>query len=594
MLPKLLNNNPDIVRTDYPRPQWMRSEWISLDGKWEMAFDMGESGFERGMVKDGEYPMTVLVPFCPESKLSGIGYTDFIPALWYRRSFSFEKPDGKRVLLHFGAVDYESRVFVNGKECGTHRGGYTPFTYDITDVLVGGENKLVVGVLDDTRSGRQPRGKQSFRYASRGCDYTRTTGIWQTVWLETVPEKYLSHARTVPSAIDGTITATVFGVGTEYGDKLVMTAYYNGKAVGSAEGSFTGNSANLTLTVSEKHLWNVCAPELYDLRLELYGKNGVTDEVWSYFGLRDVSLTDKALTVNGKPVFMRLILDQGHNPDGVCTAPSEEFIKRDIELAMELGFNGARLHQKIFEERTLYHADKLGYMVWDEMPQVDDLRDLLALNAILPEWMALMERDFNHPSVIGWCILNETYHKMALDENIYKTVYRITKAYDSTRPVIDASGGVHYDTDMFDVHDYEQDPEKYKSYFEPMKDDPSFAHDPISRYRRNAPARPNEYKGQPYWVSEYGGTFWNPNVVGKGWGYGNAPKTEEEFAERYEGLTNVLLSHPRICGFCYTQLTDIEQEQNGMYYFDRSRKFKDGIYARIKAANTAPAAIEKE
>ena len=211
--------------------------------------------------------------------------------------------------------------------------------------------------------------------------------------------------------------------------------------------------------------------------------------------------------------------------------------------------------------------------------------------------MEIVNSHYNHPAVVGWCPYNETYHCLVLHEECHKAIYRITKALDPYRPVIDASGGVHYETDMFDVHDYEQDPVKLAQYLEPMLSNDSYYHSPIPRYRGNNPIRIEKYHGQPYWVSEYGGTFWNPQVANDGkkaWGYGKAPRTEEEFAARYEGLTEVLLSHPRVCGFCYTQLTDVEQEQNGLYFYDRTRKFADEIYDRIREVNKKTAAIEEE
>jgi len=263
---------------------------------------------------------------------------------------------------------------------------------------------------------------------------------------------------------------------------------------------------------------------------------------------------------------------------------------------MELGFNGARLHQRVFEERTLYWADKLGYIVWDEFPSGFDLSSADGTASVMPEWLEVIERDFNHPALIGWCPLNESYHHLVMDPETHRTFYRTTKLADPTRPCIDCSGGWHYDTDMFDVHDYEQDPDTYRAYFAPMAEDAAACHVPINRYLGRNPRREMEYKGQPYWVSEYGGTFWNPTVAktsAEAWGYGNEPHTEEEFTARYEGLTKVLLEHPRICGFCYTQLTDIEQEQNGLYFFDRTRKLPDWCYDRIRAANMQKAAIEE-
>ena len=593
----LLNPAPGLPRCDYPRPQWRRGEWMNLNGEWDFAFDFGNSGEARGMAAGtGEFPLKITVPFCPESPLSGIGYTDFIPAVWYRRTLVLDKLPEGRAILHFGAVDYECTLWINGEKAASHRGGYTSFEADVTEHLKAGENVLVLSARDDVRSARQSVGKQSRLYASHDCSYTRTTGIWQTVWLEFVPETYLLKARMVPHAVDGALDVTLFARGARSGDQARLTARYEGRVVGTAQAGFSGGQASARLTVSEKHLWFPGEPALYDLTVELMrGETGrAVDTVESYFGLRDVALTDRALTVNGRPVFMRTVLDQGFNPQGIYTGPSDEFLRRDIELSMALGFNGARLHQRVFEERTLYWADKLGYLVWGEYASGVALDSAEAIERILPEWMEAVERDFNHPALIGWCPMNETYHSMVLDEATHPILYRVTKAMDPTRPVIDASGGMHYETDMFDVHDYEQDPEKLRAYLAPMLDDPAAFHCPIERYVGRAPRRPIEYHNQPYWVSEFGGTTCAFTQTGNAWGYGNACRTEEEFARRYEGLVQVLLSHPRVCGFCYTQLTDIEQEQNGLYLYDRSPKHEAWVYERIRRANQALAAIECE
>lgn len=596
MEPRLLNFTPDMPRTDYPRPQWMREDWLCLNGQWEFAIDHGNSGTDRKMFISGDYPLSITVPFCPESELSGVVYKDFMAGVWYRKNINLEKTAGKRYILNFGAVDYLCQVWVNGVFCGKHEGGYCSFFFDITSVLKDGENTIVVNAQDELVFPDRPTGKQCRVYESYGTRYTRTTGIWQTVWIDIVPDKYMVRSKMLPSAKDCTLTAEITGIGTESGDNVMLTAFYDGRKVGESCATFSGDHAVAQLKLSEEHLWNVLAPELYDLEIKLISNGEVIDTVYSYFGLRDVALTDRYLTVNGKPVFMRTVLDQGYNPKGIYTGPSDEFLKKDIELAIDLGFNGARLHQRIFEERTLYWADRLGYLVWDEYPWGNDLGSVSGLRTIIPEWTDLMHRDFNHPALIGWCPLNETYHLMALDEDTHRLLYRISKAIDPTRPVIDASGGMHYDTDMFDVHDYEDDPEVFRNYFEPMKNDPKAFHCPIPRYVGNAPRRPIEYKGQPYWVSEYGGILWNPKAHpnDKIWGYGKNPKTEEEFIVRYEKLTKVLLEHPRICGFSYTQLTDIEFEQNGLYFYDRSPKFSKDVYDRIRAVNRLAAYIETE
>ncbi len=593
---KPINFTEDMPRTDYPRPQWVRDRWYCLNGEWEFAFDFGKSGEERGMVQNGEYPRSIIVPFCPESKLSGIEYKDFIPAVWYRRTLTLDTIPNRRGILHFGAVDYLCKVWVNGVFCGMHKGGYTAFEMDVTQALKCGDNTIIVYVEDDQLSGRQARGKQCDRFKSSGCSYTRTTGIYQTVWFEVVPEQYLKSAQITPHAADGTVDLRISVIGAKKNNKVKITAKYKDKIVGISESCISFGQSTIHLGVDEIHLWNPGKPEIYDITIELFDgdTNKIIDTVDSYFALRDVELNDRALVVNGRPTYMRMVLDQGFHPDGVYTAPTDEVLKRDIKLSMSLGFNGARFHYRVFEDRSLYWADQMGYLVWGGH-SIRDLSGPQGFCDFLPEWLELVNQYYNHPSVIGWICSNETYHRMELDLDVERNLYRITKMLDPHRPVIEASGGVHCETDMYDVHEYVQEPNKLFEYLKPMIHDENSFHCPISRYRRhNVPAREEVYAGQPYWISECGGTFWNPKNQEKGWGYGNSPTTEEEFIQRYEGLIKVMCEHPRVCGFCWTQLTDIEQEQNGLFYYDRTPKFSKESYERIRDANQQVAYIEKQ
>ena len=578
-------NNP-IPRPEYPRPQMVRQSWQNLNGKWDFLFDFGNSGVERKLYLNENFDKNdvreITVPFCPESRLSGIGYTDFIPAVWYRRRVTVTKAQlAGKILIHFGAVDYHAKLWVNGKPAGAHKGGYSSFTFDITALVTEGENTLTVWAEDDNRSGHQPRGKQSALYHSHDCDYTRTTGIWQTVWLEFVPANYIKSYRVYPNIEDATLRVEVKAQAPS-GTKLTLTALYEGNVMGSAAATVCSGCADAIIPLRQLHLWEAGNPRLYDLTVQMGD-----DTVTGYFGMRSVEVKPDALYLNGKPFFMRTVLDQGFNPEGIYTAPSDDFLRRDLELSVEAGFNGARLHQRVFEERTLYWADKLGYIVWGEFANNNIQYDGRGIGDFLPEWMEVLERDFNHPALIGWCINNETYWMKDVDDINQRTIYDVTKRLDPTRPVIDASGGIHFVTDLFDVHDYTQDPTELKGYLDKMLEDPTYIHDP---HHQPALAR-NIYAGQAYWISEYGGIHWgDPNSFI----YGVAPKTVEEYISRYEGLTRVLLQNKRICGFCYTQLTDIEQERNGIYNYDRSPKFPPEVYARMCAANRSPAAIEQE
>lgn len=576
-----------VPRPEYPRPDWVRPEWMNLNGEWQFEMDHGKSGKDRGYWGSAhEFSGTITVPFCPESRLSGVGYTDFMAAVWYKREFVLpENWTAGKTLLHFGAVDYMAEVWVNGVSIGLHRGGYTPFCFDITAQLVSGPNVITVYAEDDVRSGRQPRGKQSERFYSHGCDYTRTTGIWQTVWLEQVPDTYLSKMKTIADPDNACVHLEIKVCGDAAGSTLTASALYAGADAGEASVLVAGSSVNLTVPLTEVHLWEAGSPRLYDLKLTLSRQGVQTDSVRSYFGLRTVRLDGMAFRINGKSVFQRLVLDQGFYPDGIYTAPSDEALRRDIEISMELGFNGARLHEKMFEPRFLYWADRLGYLVWGEHANWGlDITTTEAVARFLPEWLEGLERDYNHPALIGWCPFNETWDRDGVkqDNGVLELVYEVTKRMDPTRPVIDTSGNFHVVTDIFDLHDYDQNPETFRNRYEPMKDG--------GEVYNTFPER-QKYEGQPYFISEYGGIWWNPQQQDeKSWGYGDRPVSEQAFIERYEGLTNVLLDHPMMFGFCYTQLYDVEQEVNGLYTYDRQPKFDREIIRRI---NSRKAAIEE-
>lgn len=567
-----------IPRPEHPQPQFERAAWENLNGQWQFAFDFGKSGFDRHFEERESLENTITVPFCPESELSGIGCKDFIPAVWYLRTFSVTKEQlAGRVLLHFGAVDYEAHVYINGKEAGTHRGGYTSFCFDITALCAEGGNRLTVCAVDDNRTGKQPHGKQSELFYSHDCAYTRTTGIWQTVWLEFVPKSYVKSVKYFPNIAAGTLAvqAELCGAGV-----FSVQAFFEGRPCGEASVKAEHGVATVTLALSEVHLWDAGAGNLYDLTLS-FGE----DTVKSYAGLREVSIDGMRVLLNGRPVFQRLVLDQGFYPDGIYTAPDEAALVRDIELSLAAGFNGARLHEKVFEPRFLYHCDRLGYLAWGEMANWGlDLADPAALEAFQGEWIDAVTRDFNHPAIVGWCPFNETWDRngRAQLNSTLAMIYRVTKVLDPTRPCIDTSGNYHVVTDIYDVHNYEQDPEKFAAHYEAFRTGGAFYDELANKGRQHYT------EGLPMFVSEYGGIKWNPDGdVAKAWGYGQGPKTEEEFISRYRGLTDVLLDNPNMFGFCYTQLYDVEQETNGLYTYDRTPKFDMAIFAAINRRKAA-------
>jgi len=569
-----------IARPEYPRPQFERKNWMNLNGEWQFEIDHGRSGKQRKFFKDGEFTQKINVPFCPESKLSGLSHVDFMECVWYKRTVEISADwaaEGRRTILNVGACDYETEVWVNGQYIDRHIGGYISFAMDITKAVVAGENTIVICATDLLRSQTQPGGKQCRQYHSIGCSYTRTTGIWQTVWLENVPDHYIKRTKYRPSLDNESLFIEAVCENAD-GKTLTATASFDGKVVGTASTKVTNKVAALEVKLSEMHLWSVGDGQLYDLVLDLEG-----DVVDSYFGMRKVEYKNGKTYINGKVVYQRLILDQGFYPDGIYTAPTEQDLIDDITRSMDMGFNGARLHQKIFEPLFLYHCDRLGYIVWGEHANWGlDISRFESFRSFIPEWQESLERDFNHPAIIGWCPLNETQQNQNRD--FVKLVADMTRSYDPDRLYIDASGWTHQDnlTDILDIHDYEQDPAKFREHYLPLEE--------------GKPVVFNHYKqgGLPTFMSEFGGIWWDPSNPDRGWGYGGVagrPQSVEEFIERYRGLVTAMLENKGICAFCYTQLTDVEQEVNGLYTYDRKPKFPVDV---IREINTQKAAIEEE
>lgn len=550
----MLQNNKQIPRPEYPRPQMQREKWENLNGEWEYATDRAISGKERELYKADSLSERIIVPFCRESVLSGIGDVDFCECCWYLKKIYISRNQlAGRVILNVGACDYKTELWVNGSYVGNHIGGYVSFAFDITDKLNEGGNTVVFRVTDRLRSGNQPGGKQSNRYESYGCSYTRTTGMWQTVWLEFVPNAYIKNFRLYPDVDNKRIIVDAECINAD-GMTLEVQTAFDGKVEGKTEVKVGVGRAYAVVDLEDLHLWEIGNGRLYDLLLTLGD-----DKISSYFGMRKIECKDGALILNGKKVFQRLVLDQGFYPDGIYTAPSDKELVADIERSLAMGFNGARLHQKVFEPRFLYHCDRLGYIVWGEHANWGlDISRHEAWQGFIPEWTEVVERDFNHPAIIGWCPLNETQSNQ--NPEFVRYLAKLTKTLDNTRLYIDASGWTHIDgvTDIMDMHWYEQNPEKFAERLKPLEKGES-----IDIHRG--------CKASPTFISEYGGIRWSDSE--KGWGYGEAPKTEEEFCARFKALTEALLFNKAISALCYTQLTDVEQEVNGLYTYDRKAKF---------------------
>ncbi|WP_421726088.1 glycoside hydrolase family 2 protein [Bauldia sp.] len=582
-------------RGEVPRPQFSRSDWLCLNGPWGFEADPIGEVVDR---VDRELGRTINVPFTPETVLSGIADTGFMESVWYRRKIIIPAAwAGKRVILHFGAVDWLATIYLDGKDVGTHRGGSVHFSFDVSEFVMPGEtHTLVVHAQDHLRSGKQPGGKQSSRLDSWGCYYARTTGIWQSVWLEATGDSYLSDFQIIADPAGGRATVIPSISGYRRDLTFRLRASLEGKTATSEAALLPGTP--VTIDFDEPKLWSPAAPHLYNLTLEVVDAQGVSlDRVASYVGLRSVAVAGDQILLNGEPVYHRFVLDQGFYPEGGWTAPDDAALKRDIELSMAMGFVGARLHQKVFEPRFHAWADRLGYLTWAESPNWGaEIDDPEAMGNFLDEWRQIVVQCRNHPSVIAWTPLNETGFSAGREAPIsaqhglsVERAAALTRDLDPTRPVNDASGWVHRDTDIWTVHSYEQDPVRLA--------------DIVSAFPnvyRNAPKNEPHYAGQPYIIDEFGGAAFasektsdapverTAEIVAESpsqaWGYGAPPQTAEAFEARIRDQVNTILSTQHSCGYCYTQLTDVEQEQNGLLTYDRTPKLPIETYCEIFSA----------
>jgi beta-galactosidase/beta-glucuronidase len=590
-----------IPKPAYPRPQFVREDWLNLNGQWDVKLIHGASKSHYYKEFPHELPhlefnQKITVPFCPESPLSGIGNKEFLDAVIYHREISIPQDwKGSDILLNFGAVYYKCAVFIDNKIVGRHTGGSVSFSIDLTDFVKPGKSySLIVVAKSNLHEGVQPGGKQSSIYNSQGCMYTRVTGIWQTVWLEKVSPCGLSGMTLVSDLESESLILTPVYRSIKKGQILSVKVSLNGEEKASCSAKAV-NGRPVIIGLEHPSLWSPESPDLYDILLTVTNEAGKEiDRVESYHGMREVSIEGNQFLLNGKPYYQRLVLDQGFNPEGIWTSPSDEQLKGDIELSKKAGFNGARLHQKVFEARFFYWADKLGYLCWGETASwgSDPNQEGLTHMNFLSELREELVRDRNHPSIVAWTPYNETrtVENREQHERIHLACTNLCKAVDPTRPVNDASGYVHYVTDLYTVHNYEQDPEKLKKILELDKQGRPF---------RNFPDLDSAYKGQPYLIDEFGGIKWDPETMDRSgsaenwekkdrwnsWGYGKDVESEEEFYHRLEGQVNVILNLEHICGYCYTQLTDVEQETNGVYFYDRTEKFDmkriKGIFSRV-------------
>lgn len=560
-----------IPRPEYPRPDFQREKWLPLNGEWDFSFD------------EPIFNQKILVPFACETKLSGIHDTSFHNAVWYRRSFSLPEPmHDRQILLHFGAVDYTCRLWVNDQFIREHTGGQCGFSADITDALnASGENVIVLEARDDPADLEMPRGKQYWKPESESIFYTRTTGIWQSVWLEAVSPMHLCSCRITPLFDERSVRFSYALSAAPQHVTLTAEITFRGKTAGavsvtptSARGAFDwqiDQSALSAWNYQEDLVWTPEQPNLFDVTFRILEHGCEVDAVQSYFGMRKVSIQNGQFLLNNRPYYQKLVLDQGYWPESLLTAPSDEAFIRDIELTKAMGFNGVRKHQKVEDPRYLYHADRMGLLVWGEIGAAYLYSEQYA-DRIYREWLDVLRRDYNHPCIVVWTPLNESWGVQEIETDPRQQAHSeamvaITKSMDTTRLVVDNDGWEHTNGDLLTIHDYSPSGEMLRAHLGSM--DAILALRPAQRalfVGRHA------YAGQPILLSEFGGVKFVPGTEAQhSWGYCEADSCAA-FAGKLRELFDAVRACPLVDGYCYTQLTDVETEQNGLLTYDRTPK----------------------
>jgi beta-galactosidase/beta-glucuronidase len=581
----------------YPRPQLRRATWLPLNGSWQFAID------EKGMLrspKEVAWTTTIEVPFAPETKRSLVHQTGFYRAVWYRRTFVGERPLQQRVILHIAAVDYEAEVWIDGAFAGGHQGGYTPFSLDVTDLLAQGEqHELVVRALDDPADLGKPRGKQDWQLEPHSIWYPRTTGIWQTVWIELVPETRIHALRWTPNLERWELSLDVQLLASGRTDlRIAVKLRCAGELIADDSYRVVGGELHRKIAFSDpgiddsrnEMLWSPERPTLIEAELQLWGTRGeLLDTVYSYTALRSFSIQGDRTVLNGRPADMRLVLDQGYWPDGGMTATDAE-LRRDVELAKAMGFNGVRKHQKLESPRYLYWADRLGLMVWEEMPSAYRFT-LESVSRLTREWMEAMARDASHPCIVAWVPFNESWGVPNLpdsraERHYVQALYYLTKTFDPTRPVIGNDGWESVATDIIGIHDYDADVERIaKRYHAEEVRLRLFNHErPGGRILTLDPQF--KHLEHPIVLSEFGGIALDSAQT---WGYSQV-SSASELERRYRELLATVHRLELLSGFCYTQFADTYQEANGLLTASREPKF---ALASMAAATRGDEAVER-
>ncbi len=569
----------EALRMEHPRPDRVRKTWCTLNGQWDFAFDHNKVGKKDKWYRELPATHKIEVPFAYQSKLSGIECLDAVDVVWYARKITIPADMTARRLLHFGAVDYIADVWLDGQYLGGHEGGYTPFVFDITDLTEAGREYTLTVRAEDRLEPDQPRGKQSHRPEPWACWYTPVTGIWQSVWLEGVGEYYPVDFRLTSCVERASIKVEISLNELPKNAAVRLTASFKGDLVAQQDVRVTTDRYVATEmflrhneTLEGIHMWEPHDPALYDLSIETIVDGEVVDQVDTYFGMRKIEIVNGAVTINNHVLYQRLILDQGYWPDGILTAPSDDALRKDVELTIRMGYNGARKHQKFEDPRYLYWADKLGLLVWGELPSAYWLRDSQKRN-MMRDLSEAIKRDYNHPALIAWVPLNESWGVPFIQtqkeaQQLADALYHMVHSLDGTRLVSGNDGWEQASTDLFTVHDYTAWPHELSQQYGTT--DSILGGCPGAN--RMLSANGYDHHGKPMLMTEYGGIAMAKDSGDGNWGYNGAAKDEAAFLERFEAITQAFKHMPGFVGYCYTQLTDVFQEVNGLLDMDRNPK----------------------
>lgn len=582
-------------KKDYPRTQFVRNQWENLNGTWDFCFDDSNVGEQEKWFEDFKGQLTIQVPFTYETKLSGIQDETRHDNIWYRKTIQVDrsKLEKNNYILHFEGSDFVTKLWVNGQFVGSHRGGYARFSFDITNLVKDGANEVVVKV-EDSFDMQQPRGKQRWMNESFSCFYVQTTGIWKTVWSEYVPKISLDSVKMTPDMENYMLEVEYNVVAPEErlnGELLVEAVItFEGALISKTITALTSNHVRAQLDVAAKsarsyvnqvYPWTPNTPYLYDIEFRVLDNQAVLDEVGSYFAMREIRIDGSNILLNRKPIYQRLILDQGYWKDSHLTPPSEEALIEDIDKILALGYNGLRKHQKTEDERFLYWCDVKGMLVWSEAPAAYQFSDY-AVTEFMSEWMEIVKQNYNHPCIITWTPVNESWGVTEIltdckQQHFTEAIYYLTKSMDKMRPVIVNDGWEHTISDIITLHDYVAEGKEFTARY---ADRERIVNNEIAFNRSYfAMADGYEYKGQPIIISEFGGIAFNNDD--SGWGYNGKVDTEEAFIKRFDNIVTAVKELPYACGFCYTQVTDVQQEINGLMDIDRNFKIEPEIIKEI-------------